>query len=288
MQDAFRVLERRSLIERDKKTDNITIHRLLQVAFRYSEFGLNSQSRLQDAISATAILLNNRFPKHIGSQSLHGRWDVCAAYLSHVRSLVHAFESFKRRNERLVSTPPLDELLKNCCWYLYEAGLYSEGTSLLTFATQHSLAKTGLNHAKTDLNDAKTDLNYATLCQAYACMDFELNNLPEARYWNEQCLKIRKSHLKDDDPDIANVHANLTNVLTGEGRFDSAIEEMGLAMRHLSMDCSSDLVYIAMRKMMLGRAHFYNGEVDTAQKCYEESEEVFAKCEASDTFLRSL
>ena len=274
IQQAFRVLEVTGLIERERDTNRIHIHRLLQVAFWYSDSGLNSVQRSQEAIAATAILLNKRFPQHVGNKGLHGCWAVCAAYLSHVRSLVHAFEAFNRRKRKLISTPAFDELLKNCCWYLYEAGLLSEGISLHKFATQQSLAPTGLN--------------YATLCQAYGAIMYEMNDLPQARYWCERSLTIRRMHLNEDDADIANSHANMTNVLTSEGRFDESIATMDLATRYLSLDSVEDLEYIAMRKMMLGRAHYCDGDLATAQHLYAETEGVLAKMDPPDRFTHSL
>lgn len=174
----------------------------------------------------------------------------------------------------MISTTALDELLKNCCWYLYEGGLFSEGISLHKFATQHSLEPKGLH--------------YATLCQAYGAIMYEMNDLPESRYWWEQSLTIRQMHLREDDPDIANAHANLTNQLTSEGRFDESITKMHLAIRYLSSDSAEDFVHLAMRKMMLGRAHFLSGDIATAQQLYAVSAEVLAKMDPPDLFIHSL
>ncbi|RMD44487.1 hypothetical protein DV735_g657, partial [Chaetothyriales sp. CBS 134920] len=279
VEDAFTHLQATSLIEFDEKSASIFIHRLLQVSFRYSEFGLDSQQDLQEAVNATAILLNNRFPKHRGSQSLYHEWTTCATYWSHVRSLKENFikSNAGRRRQKLSSTPALDELLKNCCWYLYETGLYDEGIPLLDFATEISIDKTGLH--------------YATLCQAYACIYLELNDLPKAWFWNKECLKIREEHLSQGnvditDADIANVRSNMANVLTAEGKYQEAIRELELALKDLTTDHEGDLIYIGLRKMMLGRAHYFNSCDSEADKFYQESEDVFNKLDPNQ-FLKS-
>jgi tetratricopeptide (TPR) repeat protein len=269
-----------------KVGDHVNVHRLLQFAFRYSQYGLVDKSKLQAALDATSALLDFRFPNHEGNKHLYDVWSVCSTYLSSVLSLRAAFESVgKKKKHALSSSPALDRLLKNCCWYLYEAGQHHECVELLDFASRISLDK--------------ESLTYATLCQAYACTYYELNDLPKCRMWNEACLKIRQKLLKPDDPDVANVHSNLGNLLTAEGHFDDAISELFMASEPLHEDVADDQVYIALRLMVTGRAQFAKGSTnpdpataeknfDTAEKTYKRADDMFVRCGSSGAFLHSL
>lgn len=268
-----------------KDHEHVSIHRVLQSAFRYSKFGLSDRSDLQQALHAVAVLLNSRFPNHVANQHLYGVWNVCSIYLSSVLSLKTAFESAGKKKKRsLSSSPALDRLLKNCCWYLYEAGQHYECLELLDFASRISLDK--------------QSPTYGTICQAYACTYFEINDLPKCRKWNEMCLELRQRELETNDPDVASVHANLGNLLTAEGRYDDAIGELFMSLEFLQEDIADDRVYIAMRLMMIGRAQFSKGlhgdqthaesEYEKAEKTFNKSDEMFLRCGLSGEFLHSL
>jgi tetratricopeptide (TPR) repeat protein len=269
----------------NKDHENVSIHRLLQFAFRYSRFGLAEKPALQEALNATAALLNFRFPNHEGNHHLYAKWSVCSTYLSSVLSLRAAFESVGRKKKNaLSSSPALDRLLKNCCWYLYETGQHYECIELLDFAGKIALDK--------------ESLTYATLCQAYACTYFELNDLPKCRKWNEACLEIRQKKLTQDDPDVANVHANFGNLLTAEGRLDDAISELFIASEPLREDVADDQLYIGLRLMSTGRAQFARGsqgdqgavetDYEKAEQNYKKADEMYLRCGPSSTFLHSL
>lgn len=262
---------------RNFATDSASIHRVLSAAFRNSAHGLRSPEALQLVVDTAAIILNRLFPKHEGVHGLWDRWAQCSKYMKHVEGLIKVFTEFEQKHietttTKLRSSPDMDELMKNCCWYQCESGHTEAALQSLEFATKISLDK-----------ESK---EYATLCQAYACTYFELNRLQDCEKWNKECLRIRQIHLDEDDPDIANCRSNLANLYTAIGKFEDARKEITQAMKPLSEDRPEDLFYLGMRHMMVGRSYLRQNEFDEADRCYIRSRDLLERCNA--TFLLQL
>ncbi len=270
-------LRKLGLIEiKSLMADSASVHRVLSAAFRSSGHGLRSEDTMQLAVNTAAILLNHHFPKHEGNHSLFDKWARCSIYMKHVEALIQVFEDSMQKAVTnkpggLKSSRAMDELMKNCCWYQVESGEAEQALKLLKFATRISL-------------DAESK-EYATLCQGYACVNFELNRLKDCESWNKECLRIRQIHLSEEDPDIANCRANLANLYTAIGQYELARKELTLAMKWLSADRQEDLVYIGMRNMMMGRAYLRAENFNLAEGFFKEAEDVLRKVAADFLLL---
>lgn len=180
-------------------------------------------------------------------------------------------KSTRKNPTKLESSNDMDELMKDCCWYLVEAGKAEEALELLKFASEISINK--------------ESVEYATLCQGYAATSFQLNRLQDCRLWNERCLQIRQLHMEENNPDIANCRANLANLLTAEGRFDEARQQLTLALQPMSEDRESDRTYLGTRYMMMGRTYLRAGDLATADRWYVKSRKVLAKAGTGGQFM---
>lgn len=274
---SLRALKNLGLIDIDNLSSNsATIHRVLSAAFRNSTRGLQSEDALQLAVDTAAIILNRLFPKHEGNHALWDQWGQCSKYMKHVEALVEIFEELEQKStvtgrRQLRSSKAMDELMKSCSWYQVEQGKASGALKILDFAEKISLDK-----------ESK---EYATICQGYSCVYFDLNRLKECERWNKECLRIRQIHLDEHDPDIANCRSNVANLYTALGRFEDARDLLSLAMKPLSDDRHEDRFYLGMRRMMIGRTYLREGRLDDAERWFDKARPVLESIDAAFLLL---
>jgi tetratricopeptide (TPR) repeat protein len=273
----LRALKDLGLIEIENlSTDNASVHRVLSAAFRNSSHGLHSRDALQLSADAAAIILNRLFPKDEGSQGLWAKWEQCSKYMKHIEALVRIFEESEQKSteskpRKLRSSKAMDDLMRRCCWYQVERGQADQSLKILKFATKISL-------------DTESK-EYATLCQGYACVYFELNDLKNCEKWNKDCLRIREVHLDRDDPEIANCRSNLANLYTAIGRFEDARNEVTQALKPLNADRQEDLFYLGMRYMMIGRTYLRERKLEDAKGWFDKARRTLEAIKADFLLL---
>jgi len=260
---SLKALKNLGLIDIDNFSSNeASTHRVLSAAFRNSDLGLQSEGELQLAVDTAAIILNRLFPKYDGNQGLWDKWGQCSKYMKHIEAVIQIFEESEQKStltgrQKLRSSKAMDELMKSCTWYQVELGQASEALQILNFAERISLDK--------------ESREYATICQGYACVYFDLNHLKECEKWNKECLRIRQIHLDENDPDIANCRSNLANLYTAIGRFEDARTLTSLAMKPLTEDRREDCFYLGIRYMIMGRTYLRQRQFDDAERLFDKA-----------------
>lgn len=257
-----------ALIKRDG--NNLSLHRLVQVAYDYSDHGHAVVGR-QKSFDAAATLLNARFPKMGGPNSLYGRWKECSEWLPHVQCLAGVYSKQAKSKPLLTSSPDLDELLKNCAWYLYEIGETDGCLKLLDIALDACLEK--------------DSLLYSQLCNNAACTYFDINNAGRCWEYFSKCLEIRKGRLPSDHSDLANTYNNIGNYYILVGNLDKALKKhnKGVAMKSRNPETRPD--YMALSQIGVGRVYFLKRDFKQAISRYEQARELLEQPGSTSTFL---
>ena len=242
-----------------RQGNEVSLHRLVQKAFIDSPHGYGS-SGCQKGLDAAATLVNHHFPKMGGSLSLFERWSDCTPYLPHALSLAKVYKTPQQSKQRLKSSADLDELLKNCAWYLFEIGEFGESLMLLDIAF--------------DACEDKEGLIYAQLCNNAACIYYELNDLVRCRESNELARKIREEKLKSDDVDLANTYSNIGCLLLSERRLDDSVEMYRRAEEIEVKHAGDDPNYLCMTLLCLGRVYSVKKDFETAQSYYDRAKKM--------------
>lgn len=254
-----------------RKGNAISLHRLVQTAFIFSNFGLNSGG-MQKAFDFCASLVSNKFPKFGGPKSLHGLWKECSKWFHHADAMVQLYKRMKGTKNNIVSSPDFDELLKNAAWYQYEIGELAYCLEFLETAYEACLDKNGTV--------------YAYHCNTAGCVYYELNNLPLCRSSLEKSLNIRESKLEPDDLDFANTYSNFAKLLMSEMRLEEALTFCNMAVETRMRSGSAGAEYLAMSYMERGRIHFVGKEFQNAIVEYKTSDELFKQSGKSNGWLR--
>lgn len=112
--DAIDPLVTLALIKRDRNAEALSIHRLVQVQYRYY---LSLDGR-QKAFEDAASLLDAAFPRWTSASGmLYDKWSVCQKYVQHVNALSENYklESGESESEPLRPTLHFCQLLHRCC-----------------------------------------------------------------------------------------------------------------------------------------------------------------------------
>lgn len=94
----------------------ISIHRLLQKSL----FCGLGEEESQQAFDASVKLVNHAFPKSVNGRPLLDQWPACESAIQHALALAdrfHEASKIKKKQQRLATSPELQELMKNCVWY---------------------------------------------------------------------------------------------------------------------------------------------------------------------------
>jgi tetratricopeptide (TPR) repeat protein len=224
--------------------DTLSLHRLVQTAFDFSEYGFARNGR-QSAFHTIGRLLNARFPKMGGPVSLYSRWEQCSQLLPHCQSLKEAYLRYQGTKGCLRSSPDLDELFKNVAWYLLESGEPNESLKVVTVAQEMCLDKEGLL--------------YAQLCNNAGCIHFELNSSSAEDSLNE-CRRIRVAKLHEDHSELANIYNNLALYYTSVGRIEEAYSLMKRRLEMALNDPETEVAYLGFSHLGLGRIYLLRAQ----------------------------
>lgn len=99
------------LIKRDRTTQEISLHRLVQTQFRY----YMAEVQQQETFALASTLLLAAFPtKPRGSHQMYNVWSICQRYLQHILFLMRHYEEASRKAEPLTPTKDFCTLLVHC------------------------------------------------------------------------------------------------------------------------------------------------------------------------------
>ncbi|KAJ4295250.1 hypothetical protein N0V90_007261 [Kalmusia sp. IMI 367209] len=260
-----------------KRDTSLSLHRLVQRAFDNSLSADKSKNNLrQEAFSTVAKLINARFPKMGGSASLFDHWEECSRWLPHCQSLAAAYvrQESARKRDRLATSPDLEELLKNCAWYLYEISECPESLILVEIAQR----------ACTD----KESLLYSQLCNNAGCVDFEMNrNVPCLKNLSK-CLELRLKLLPHDDPDVANTYNNLANYYASVGDAEEAIKMHNKSFEISKDEAETAPAYAALSHLGLGKAYVLSARFDDAEREYERARSLVAPLDTEGLWVMAI
>ena len=256
-----------ALIKRDGSS--LALHRLVQRAFIFSQYGLGASCR-QEAFDAATKLVNHRFPKTRGSP-LFEKWEICADYLAHAISLPEFYKTMKRTKNPLNGSDEFDELMKNASWYQYEIGELQGALDMLMIGFDGCQDTNGLQ--------------YAHFCNMAGCIYFERNDLVGCRKVHEKARAIREP-LGDPDNELQNTYSNMANLLLSEGRLDESLVMNEKAMKLRAPKPGVASIYLALNHMMTGRIHRLKRDFPKACECYQRSGDMFVQLGEGESFLR--
>ncbi|KAK6507665.1 hypothetical protein TWF481_006087 [Arthrobotrys musiformis] len=116
--DAVESLLTGALIQRNRDTKVLSIHRMVQTQFKY----FLSREQRQKAFDLATFLLYKVFPQEDETtHQLYEKWAICNQYLQHVLYLKDFFKEEMKSSKEFKATGNFCELLKGCQRYLYEA-----------------------------------------------------------------------------------------------------------------------------------------------------------------------
>ncbi|KAM0186994.1 hypothetical protein ACHAPI_011422 [Fusarium lateritium] len=210
IETALTGLKEMALIRRSGQI--FSIHRLTQEAFFLNLSPIEAQRAFDQASSIVSVL----FPKSQDGVPLLDQWDLCQATVNHAISLANIFT---RRREasgsELIPKEPLQELMKNCVWYLYERGRPFNALELLQKAKA--------------MFPVKDTLIFAHLCNTAHVIYFEINDLDSADRELQKAFEIQANLLAENDTERANTHGNLGALKATQGKYEEAIEHFSIA-----------------------------------------------------------
>ena len=265
MEQAIDDLYNKALIDREEGASAVSLHRLTQEAFLYSQYGLRDTKDLQQAFDALVALLDRRFPEYGREKSLLDDWAICSRYLPHISALARVFRSFstvKLATKRLHTSQKFASILARATWYLQEIGELRECSDLLQVAT--------------DACEDTRSLTYAYLCNTHVVVAIDQNNMAEGQLYSEKAIDIRTTKLGPDDLDLAISYGNYASSLLNEGKFDDALANHALSDSIWTDTGRDDEVYRGLSYLNVGRVHSLKGDAPAAISYFKKAEAIFS------------
>ncbi|KAF2229279.1 hypothetical protein EV356DRAFT_580965 [Viridothelium virens] len=271
LEDAIDLLMKNALIKRNG--DRISLHRLVQKAFRHSPSGLSSP-RFQSAFEATVLLVRDRFPSTLRGQSLVDHGQDASLYLPHILALSKVWQSSQETKQPLQSCEAFVELLHDSSWYQFEIGTFDECLIQLEVAERACKDKQSMLCGR--------------LYNTRACLCHELNNNPGCKEACKKCLAIYEN-LPDSTPDLsvhlANAKSNFGNAMAAECRWDEALSLYRLAEQERLQLGPSGAYYLGLSYLSIGRVYFFQGQLSEAEEFYQKTRRLYTEHGYEKSFL---
>lgn len=238
LEDAIDFLMKNALIKR--VGDNLSLHRLVQKAFRLSSHGLYP-ARIQESFDAAVECLHKCFPPASYAQG-HGGTQKFRKYMQHATALTMHWHKSQEKPNKLQISDKLVELIVSFTWAIYE----------------QADVRTALQYVEIGFKACEdtSSLIYGDLCNFAGSAYFELNNIHLARQYWERALSIMEKLYGPDDLRVANIHSNMGNVLVAEGLYEEAISSYTQAEQTRLKHGDGAAYYLALTKFSVGRIHF--------------------------------
>ncbi|KAK2795921.1 hypothetical protein FQN51_009579 [Onygenales sp. PD_10] len=241
--------------------ESLSMHRLTQEAF----FCNLSQDEIQTAFSSIVKLINFLFPKSVDARPLVDHWADCKPLIPHAITLAKVFSraSARPRRSRIQTSQELQELMKNCVWYLYERSDFDEALQLLEIAYK-------------TCPDPENSLIYAHLCNSAGVIYYDQNDLKRCKASFEQCLRIREKKLPADDPELATIHSNIGSLMASLGEYDSSLSYLNKSDEARRSNARDTAIADAVFQSTYGWVLLRKGDYGLARARYDLSQELYS------------
>ncbi|MCJ1244871.1 hypothetical protein MMC30_002072 [Trapelia coarctata] len=204
--DAEETLLDLSLILKTPHTKDLSLHRLVQVEYRY----FLSHSERQEAFDAASYLLARRFPKQ-QRRRLHEQWDLCKQWVQHVLSLNSHYLEPDRELPKLKASIYFAYVLSDCAWFLYEVADYK---------TLDIVIAGGREACKMLGDQREARRVYGNLCNVAAVCFESRGFFDEAEALQRECLEVRLKTPGTHDIEVASCYRRLRLLDESLDRFD--------------------------------------------------------------------
>lgn len=209
-----------ALVSRDKETQTLSIHRLVQTAFRYF---LSPEMR-QKAFDDAAVLISHAFPRRdTASAQMYLVWNKCAALLQHVLSLKDCFRKEMEEHGDFKATQIYCELSNACQRYLIEINAYSELEDLINVNTM-ALETLSVEDRTVNLQGSLTSHKGQLLVR--------LGKPLEGVEWLRKSYNIRSQAVPFDPRESSWAAENAANAIATVNEFAEAIRWQESARDH--------------------------------------------------------
>lgn len=242
LNEAMEVVQRYSLVRRNRETKTLTVHRLVQAVFRDR---MDTKTRRLWAMRAVQSV-NAAFP-----EVTYETWANCQRYLLHAQACASLVDQYR------LSSPEVARLLTQAGWYLRERALYAQAEPLLKRALVIRARVLGLEHPD-------TATSYNNLAQLYRLR----GEYRQAEELYQRALKIREDVLGPQDSNTAFTLHDLGHIYYFQGEFKKAepFYQRALAIRK---DALGPLhPHTATTLNHLGMLYHSQGEYDKAEEFY--------------------
>ncbi|KAH8813001.1 hypothetical protein F5884DRAFT_899203 [Xylogone sp. PMI_703] len=216
LEDILLKLVHLSLIRRNSNTKMISVHRLVQIAFRQHD-GNQAQA---ETFARVCHILHEFFPQQKKGFALFNHWRACESLLEHVQTLCERYKELCKTTQ-LRYLEDFCYLLSDCGRYLCEIGRYSVAKKVV---------QVGFDHC--NMYGTTVSLPFSNLCTDMGAILNEQAHDHAALQSFSTALAIREKLLPADDSEIANAMSNCAVALMGTGRnLETALKWLLCALR---------------------------------------------------------
>ncbi|KAF1844988.1 Tetratricopeptide-like helical [Cucurbitaria berberidis CBS 394.84] len=309
--DAVHELLNLTLIKRDRESRALSVHRLVQMSFRYFMTPDQREGSFNNAVSLVSKAFPRRGPDVAQSYLV---WSQCSMYVPHVLSLKDAFRQARKSNPKFTGTQVYCDLNNQCQQHLLEVNqcgaledligvtemalstlpeeqqtpglqcpLLSQSGQLLIRLGKPAEGVSRLRQSY-DIQSHEQPSNFRDL--AWAAGDVAngmgtLNEFPEAIRWHERarhhwfCGPNDQTSERGHWP--AYMERNLAVALVWSGLLDQAREIATSALHQIESTDPYDWVVAAYTRFTLGTISFKERNFETAQDHLEHAAHLWMK-----------
>ena len=262
LSDVLEELISLALVDRDARTNKLSIHRLVQAEYRYY-----SVSTLQFTFDDTSKLLYEAFPKQIHGRTFEPHFEVCALLIQHVYFVRDFVGLNPGPGITLQPSKEFCRLMCNGAYYLVEKGAAKELHAMI------SVTMDAFKHTNLMTEDP---LAYAHLCNSAALEKEMSGEFAAAKTMLETARDIRCKELPVGHEDIWVIMNNFGNLSLSLEKYDDAL--------HYHLICQDTIAKhveknVLMNTINLGRAYTYLGRYMDALKAFSNAKEMNGKSE---------
>ncbi|KAH6989252.1 hypothetical protein BKA56DRAFT_727761 [Ilyonectria sp. MPI-CAGE-AT-0026] len=203
-----------------KPTQSVALHRLVQETV----FHQQPQNDQNKTFAMAAEICLNIFPHPTKTNfRLMQWWPECQQCLPHVLAL----NSLCTKNPNLIPDGRLAELFLYASWYLYEKRSPELAMPLL---------ETAHNVCEREGADADWFLR-SRIMSAFGCVLFECSHYQNSERYFRQALAVRLKNVDPDDILLAHGYQDIALPVSGQGRYQEAIELQEKALEIIKLNC---------------------------------------------------
>jgi len=237
-----------ALVQKNKATAKLSVHRLVQAEFRY----FASSAERQTHFEAASRLLYEAFPKQ-SDERFGPRIIDCDKIIKQVYALRDNVCSPPPELTKLQPTDEFCKLMRHASWYCVEVHRSTELERTVT---------TAMTAAETIGFDKREPEHYAQLCNCASRMWAQRGNFAEAKKLMEKSLQVRKSI---DDKGLWGAYNNLGNIYLSMRQPEKALELYKQCSDLYPDEATFPRHALKMNKLNVGRTYTLLGQFSEAE-----------------------